>query len=567
MEGHEEEPSIPLDFVARATRLITRLGHYQGTVQDLEDTGRLRLRDGNPAIPARLQLLDSDDSDDEDDDDYLGQDDDEDEDEEDEAFYFDVAEVSDSEESSQSVETRAMSGGSDSGAVESPAPLDHAIAHSTAVRCLPSEGSARLGKLKRGGMVNAMTMLKGREFNVSGNGRFSRAECCHVGARFLPTDGPTIVERLNSRAYIGQFSIDGSLFVAGFQDRRIRIYNVEKGWEVQKDIQARNLRWTVTDTALSPDQRFLVYASITPVVYLVNVGSESGGVRSLANVTDIHEGLNFASDSRGDAFGLWSLQFSENGRELVAGSNDKRIYVYDLEANRPVLKINAHKDDVNAVVFADESCNLIYSGSDDNTCKVWDRRCFAQRGRPAGQLVGHLEGITFIDSRKDGRYFISNGKDQTIKLWDIRKMSSGPTPSRRTRRIPSFAWDYRWMDYPGMGRDVRHPYDQSIMTYKGHLVLRTLIRCYFSPLTSTGQKYIYTGSHDGCVYIYDLVTGKQVSRLSYHRGTVRDCSWHPTEPMLVSSSWDGNLAKWEHLHGDKPRVEVPHANYDDFFDD
>ena len=224
MEGHEEEP---LDFVARATRLIARFGHYQGTastrmdasLEDLQDTGRLRLRDGNLAIPARLELLDSEDSDDEDDDDYLGQDDDEDEDEEDEAFYFDVTEVSDSEESSQSVETRAMSGGSDSGAVESPAPLDHAIAHSTAVRCLPSEGSARLGKLKRGGMVNAMTMLKGREFNVSGNGRFSRAECCHVGARFLPTDGPTIVERLNSRAYIGQFSIDGSLFVAGFQVR------------------------------------------------------------------------------------------------------------------------------------------------------------------------------------------------------------------------------------------------------------------------------------------------------------------------------------------------------------
>lgn len=28
-----------------------------------------------------------------------------------------------------------------------------------------------------------------------------------------------------------------------------------------------------------------VYASITPVVHLVNVGSESGGVKSLANVT------------------------------------------------------------------------------------------------------------------------------------------------------------------------------------------------------------------------------------------------------------------------------------------
>jgi len=38
--------------------------------------------------------------------------------------------------------------------------------------------------------------------------------------------------------------------------------------------------------------------------------------------------------------------------------------------------------------------------------------------------MGHLEGITFIDSCGDGRYFISNGKDQTTKLWDIRKMSS-----------------------------------------------------------------------------------------------------------------------------------------------
>lgn len=28
------------------------------------------------------------------------------------------------------------------------------------------------------------------------------------------------------------------------------------------------------------------------------------------------------------------------------------------------------QDDVNAVVFADESCHLIYSGSDDHICKV-----------------------------------------------------------------------------------------------------------------------------------------------------------------------------------------------------
>lgn len=41
--------------------------------------------------------------------------------------------------------------------------------------------------------------------------------------------------------------------------------------------------------------------------------------------------------------------------------------------------------------------------------------------------MGHLEGITFIDSRGDGRHLISNSKDQSIKLWDIRKMSSNAT--------------------------------------------------------------------------------------------------------------------------------------------
>lgn len=59
-----------------------------------------------------------------------------------------------------------------------------------------------------------------------------------------------------------------------------------------------------------------------------------------------------------------------------------------------------------------------------NSVQVWDRRCFVAKDKPAGVLMGHLEGVTFIDSRGGGRYFISNGKDQTIKLWDTRKMSS-----------------------------------------------------------------------------------------------------------------------------------------------
>ena len=39
------------------------------------------------------------------------------------------------------------------------------------------------------------------------------------------------------------------------------------------------------------------------------------------------------------------------------------------------------------------------------------------------------------------------------------------------------------------------------MTYRGHSVLRTLIRCHFSPAETTGAQYIYSGSADGKIHV------------------------------------------------------------------
>ena len=86
--------------------------------------------------------------------------------------------------------------------------------------------------------------------------------------------------------------------------------------------------------------------------------------------------------------------------------------------------------------------------------------------------------------------------------------------------------------------------DTSVMTYSGHRVQQTLIRCQFSPLETTGQKYLVTGSADGRVVIYDLLSGEIVKELSAHKACVRDVSWHPTDLSLVSSSWDGSVVRW-----------------------
>jgi len=95
--------------------------------------------------------------------------------------------------------------------------LDHEIAQLTKLRSSPHE---LLGCVVPGRMrlpVSTVRMLVGREGNYSGRGRFSSADGCHVLSRYLPTKGPWIVGRMKSRAYVSQFSADGSLLIAGFQ--------------------------------------------------------------------------------------------------------------------------------------------------------------------------------------------------------------------------------------------------------------------------------------------------------------------------------------------------------------
>lgn len=53
-----------------------------------------------------------------------------------------------------------------------------------------------------------------------------------------------------------------------------------------------------------------------------------------------------------------------------------------------------------------------------------DRRSLGTSEKPSGVLIGHTEGITYVSAKGDGRYVVSNGKDQILRLWDLRKMRS-----------------------------------------------------------------------------------------------------------------------------------------------
>ncbi|EEH18294.2 hypothetical protein PABG_00857 [Paracoccidioides brasiliensis Pb03] len=380
-----------------------------------------------------------------------------------------------------------------------------------------------------------------------------------ISQDLIPNSKADKIIHYNSRCYSGSFSDDGNFFFSCAQDFKVRMYDASNPlqWQWYKTVEYPFGQWTLTDASLSPDNRFLAYSSIRSVVCLSGTDPSSDSeptLLDLANRSSSHFGSS--------GFGIWSVRFSGDGRELVAGNSSHSVVVYDIESRTPTLTLEKHDDDVNAVCFGDKSSpHILYSGSDDTTIMVWDRRSMGD-GRAAGCFLGHTEGITYVDSKGDGRYVLSNGKDQSMKLWDLRKMMTSANLDTVDLSSYSTGFDYRYMSISDS--DYRpHPYDCSVVTFRGHRVLKTLIRCHFSPDTSTNSRYVYTGSSDGRIIIYNLdatVAGivnvgeasfnsRQRNSDGYHHrmrrsevewGTcVRDASWHPNAPIIAATSWNG----------------------------
>ncbi|KAK5998905.1 LEC14B-like protein [Cladobotryum mycophilum] len=384
-----------------------------------------------------------------------------------------------------------------------------------------------------------------------------------LSQRMIPVSKPEHIIHYDHPIYSGQFSDDGNFFYSCCQDFNVHMYDTTNpyNFEYYKTVSYPFGQWTLTDATLSPDNRWLAYSSIQSAVSIAPTDPKDEGDPYSLELDDGHGSRRLSWWQNRGSFGIWSIRFSGDGRELIAGTSAHSIIVYDIESRRVVSQVNGHGDDVNAVSYADKrSPHIIYSGSDDTTIKVWDRRSMGD-GREAGAFVGHIEGLTYIDSKEDGRYLISNGKDQSAKLWDLRKMMS----TDRFRRMDLDAHRIGQFDYRGEEYDdndwYRHPDDNSVVTFRGHKVLRTLIRCHFSPPNSTNSRYVYSGSADGKVYIWNLdatVAGvidvEAATRYTRKAETpfrrrftenvdwstcVRDASWHPSAPVIVASAWNG----------------------------
>jgi hypothetical protein len=82
-----------------------------------------------------------------------------------------------------------------------------------------------------------------------------------------------------------------------------------------------------------------------------------------------------------------SVAFSPDGKQILSGSYDNTIKLWDVNTGREIRTFSGHLSRVWSVAFSPDGKQIL-SGSDDNTIKLWD----VNTGREIAQLIGFIDG-------------------------------------------------------------------------------------------------------------------------------------------------------------------------------
>ncbi|KAE9408942.1 WD40 repeat-like protein, partial [Gymnopus androsaceus JB14] len=117
----------------------------------------------------------------------------------------------------------------------------------------------------------------------------------------------------------------------------------------------------------------------------------------------------------GHEYSFTSVALSPNGSQIVSGSFDNTICIWDAVTQQPMGEpLQGHEHSVTSVAFSPNGSQIV-SGSRDKTIRIWD----AVTQQPIGEpLQGHEHPVTSVALSPNGSQIVSGSSDNTIRIWD-----------------------------------------------------------------------------------------------------------------------------------------------------
>ncbi|KAG6867426.1 hypothetical protein C0993_002900, partial [Termitomyces sp. T159_Od127] len=241
--------------------------------------------------------------------------------------------------------------------------------------------------------------------------------------------------------------------------------------------------------------------------------------------------------------GVTSVAFSPDGTQIVSGSSDGSVQLWDVLAGKQVYELQGHSRVVTSVAFSPNGTQIV-SGSYDNSIQVWN----ASGGKQVQKLQGHTNRVTSVAFSPDGTKIVSGSFDYSVRVWDILASNQVKELQGHTNAVSSVAFSSDGTQI------VSGSYDHSVRVWD--VLASTQVwklqdhtTAVASVAFSPDKTQIVSGSYDNSVQVWDVFTGKQVLKLQGHTHGVTSVAFSPDGTQIVSGSYDNSVRVWEVLAG------------------
>ncbi|RDW93749.1 WD40 repeat domain-containing protein [Aspergillus mulundensis] len=259
----------------------------------------------------------------------------------------------------------------------------------------------------------------------------------------------------------------------------------------------------------------------------------------------------------GHLAGISTISWSPDGATIASGSDDKTIRLWNVLTGKahptPFL---GHHNYVYSIAFSPKG-NMLVSGSYDEAVFLWDVRS----ARVMKSLPAHSDPVSGIDVVWDGTLIASCATDGLVRIWDtstgqcLRTLVHEDNPPVSSVKFsPNGKYVLAWT-LDDCVRLWDYVEGRCLKTYQGHSNKKYSLSGAFGvygqriSARTPGYAFAVSGSEDGAVLCWDVVSKKVLQRIEAHEGVVLGVDTCSTEEgrFMVSCGLDGTVRVWEEV--------------------
>jgi len=234
-------------------------------------------------------------------------------------------------------------------------------------------------------------------------------------------------------------------------------------------------------------------------------------------------------------------------QQIMTSSYDDLLRVWNLQNGKQIG--NDWGDDARRMALSPDGQKVV-SGGWEGDLKLWD----TNTSKVIAEWTGHTHYVTSVCWSQDGGRVMSGSNDGTAKVWDTESGKTVLAIETGLSEVQAVVYspDMTMIATGGESKDLKEfikiwdaKTGKLITNLKGHTGT-----VYCLAWTADGReteheeidsRTLISGSWDSSIRTWNTTTWQQIHVLTGHTSVVRDIAISPNGPILASASWDNTV--------------------------